>query len=116
MSTGAKSLSAWRGVKLNLLSSHSIGHDRAARAQWLLRADSGIPSGLMLNFSVELGAKKHNGVRNPQPDHYADSGAERPISRVVICKAGEIPREEERRDDPRHRSEYAADSHPLPTR
>jgi hypothetical protein len=70
----------------------------------------------MLNFSVKLGAKQHNGVRNPQPDHYADSGAKRPISRVVVCKAGEIPREQERRDDPRHRSEYAADSHPLPTR
>src|SRR6476620_5268521 len=70
----------------------------------------------MLNFSVKLGAKQHNGVRNPQPDHYADSGAKRPISRVVICKAGEIPREQERRDDPRHRSEYAADSPPLPTR
>jgi len=54
-----------------------------------------------------LGAHRHE---------HADSGAKRPISRLVICKAGEIPREQERRDDPRHRSEYAADSHPLPTR
>jgi hypothetical protein len=30
-----------------------------------------IARGLMLNFSVELGAEKHDGRRNPQPDHYA---------------------------------------------
>ena len=54
-----------RNRSLNLLRSHGVGHDRAARAQRLLRADGGISRGLMLNFSVELGAKQHHGRRNP---------------------------------------------------
>lgn len=37
-----------------------VGHDRAARAERLSRADSGILRGLMLDFRVELGSDQHH--------------------------------------------------------
>ena len=79
---------------LRLRSANRVGHDRAAGAEWLVRADGRIPRGLVLDLGIELGADQHDDGREPQPNHETDDRAERAVGRIVVGEIGEVPGEQ----------------------
>src|ERR1700722_18873110 len=63
---------------------HGVRHGGAAAAERLLRPDSRIPRGLMLDFGVERRAEQDDDRRHPHPSHGSDGRSQRSIGCVII--------------------------------
>lgn len=63
----------------------------AATTQRFLDASRGVLRGLMFQLGIELRADQQDDIRDPNPDHEADSGAERAVCLVEIAKVRRVP-------------------------